>query len=115
MKKLSLLVFSLSLILANVVGLAPLESAQAQDLEEINLMLDWYPNANHIPIYMALEKGYFEDEGLKVNIQMPAETDDPIRLVAANQTDIGISYPSVLTKARAEDLSVKTFGSLVQQ
>lgn len=115
MKKLSLLVFSLSLILANVVGLTPLESAQAQDLEEINLMLDWYPNANHIPIYMALEKGYFEDEGLKVNIQMPAETDDPIRLVAANQTDIGISYPSVLTKARAEDLSVKTFGSLVQQ
>lgn len=91
------------------------ESTDTQELETLNLTLDWYPNANHIPIYTALNEGFFEEEGLNVVIHMPAEVDDPIRLTGANQTDVAISYPGVLMKARAEDVPVKAIGSLVQQ
>ena len=34
-------------------------------------MLDWYPNAVHSFIYAAIEKGYFKEEGVKVNIKFP--------------------------------------------
>ena len=44
------------------------------ELEDISIMLDWYPNAVHSAIYVAQEKGFFEDEGLNVTIEMPADT-----------------------------------------
>ena len=91
------------------------ESVADGELQDVDLTLDWYPNANHVPIYTALKHGYFEEAGLNVTLKMPAEADDPIRLVGANQTDIAVSYPGVLMKARAEDIPVKAFGSLVQR
>ncbi len=39
--------------------------------KELTLMLDWFVNPNHGPIVIAQERGYFEQQGLKVNIQEP--------------------------------------------
>ena len=36
--------------------------------KEITLVLDWTPNTNHTGFYVALEEGYYEDAGLKVNM-----------------------------------------------
>ncbi len=44
------------------------ESPAKDPIVEITLVLDWTPNTNHTGFYVALEKGYFEEEGLKVNI-----------------------------------------------
>ena len=44
------------------------ETAENTDLEDFDLVLDWYPNAVHAFIYDAIEKGYFAEEGLNVNI-----------------------------------------------
>ena len=112
-KKLSLIFAAILLSLMPLTGLTSV--AAQEDLKEVHLMLDWYPNANHIPIYEAIEKGYFKEAGIDLKIEMPAETNDPIRLVGAKQTDIGISYPGVLSKAIAEGVPVKAIGSLVQQ
>ena len=45
-------------------------------------MLDWYPNAVHSFIYAAIEKGYFKEEGVKVNIKFPSNPTDPLTLAA---------------------------------
>ena len=67
------------------------ESAK-KSTEEISIMLDWYPNAVHSAIYVAQEKGYFEDEGLNVKIEMPADTNDPLKLAATGKVDLALSY-----------------------
>jgi len=36
---------------------------QAQ-MEDITVLLDWVPNTNHTGLYVALENGYYEEEGL---------------------------------------------------
>ncbi|GAM60376.1 hydroxymethylpyrimidine ABC transporter [Vibrio ishigakensis] len=36
-------------------------------------MLDWFVNPNHGPIIIAQEKGFFAEQGLKVEIQEPAD------------------------------------------
>lgn len=77
-------------------------------------MLDWYPNAVHSFLYVATEKGYFKEQGLDVDIQMPADTNDPLKLVAANQIDIAISYQPQVLVARGEDIPVQSFGALVR-
>lgn len=90
------------------------QSDKNSKLEDISIMLDWYPNAVHSAIYVAKEKGYFKDEGLNVKIEMPADTNDPLKLAATGKVDLAISYQSQLLVSRAEDIPVVSIASLVR-
>ena len=93
------------------------ESAAAdnKDLKEINVVLDWYPNAVHGFIYDAIEKGYYAEEGLKVNVQFPSNTNDAMSLTAAGKAEVGIYYPQDVIMARAnQDVPVRSIGALTQ-
>ncbi|WP_390623834.1 ABC transporter substrate-binding protein [Vibrio gallicus] len=80
-----------------------LVSAQASaSPKTLNLMLDWFVNPNHGPIIIAQQNGYFAAQGLKVNIQEPADPSVPSKLVAAGQVDLAISYqPSFIIDVAA--------------
>ena len=66
-------------------------------------------------MYVAIENGYYEEEGLKVNIRFPANANDAISLVAAGQADIGLYYQQDVIQARAnQDVPVKSIGAVVQ-
>ena len=56
---------------------------------EVTLMLDWTPNTNHTGIYVAIDKGYFKDEGLTVNVVQPSDV-YPETAVAGGQAQFGI-------------------------
>lgn len=91
------------------------EGSKGKDLEEVNVVLDWYPNAVHGFIYEAIEKGYYEQEGLKVNIEFPSNTNDAISLTAAGKADLGIYYLQDVAMARGnENIPVKSVGAIVQ-
>ena len=86
-----------------------------EELKELDVVLDWYPNALHAFLYVAIEKGYYEKEGLKVNIQFPSNSNDAISLVAAGQADIGLYYQQDVIQARAQqNVPVKSIGAVVQ-
>lgn len=85
------------------------------ELEEFSVVLDWYPNAVHGFIYNAIEKGYYAEEGLDVQIYFPANVNDAISLTAAGKADLGIYYPNDVIRAIAnEDIPVKAVGTIVQ-
>lgn len=85
------------------------------ELKELDVVLDWYPNALHAFIYVAIENGYYEEEGLKVNIRFPSNANDAISLVAAGQADIGLYYQQDVIQARAnQNIPVKSVGAVVQ-
>lgn len=87
-----------------------------EQMKEINVVLDWYPNALHSFLYVANEKGYFEEEGIKVNIQFPSNANDAISLVAAGQAEVGLYYQQDVIQARADqNIPVKSFAAVVQQ
>ena len=85
-----------------------------KELKEVNVLLDWYPNAVHSFLYAAEEQGYFKEAGLKVNLITPAGTDDGIKLVAAGKADLAISYPKQIILARGENIPVKSVGAIVR-
>lgn len=85
-----------------------------ENLEDISIMLDWYPNAVHTAIYVAKEKGYFANEGLNVNIEMPADTNDPLKLAATGKVDLAISYQTQLLVSRAEGIPVVSVAAFVR-
>ncbi len=78
------------------------------------LMLDWFPNADHVPIYVARDKGFFGKEGLDLEILVPADPNDPPKLVAVGKVDFGISYQPAVTVARSQELPIKAIGILVE-
>ncbi|SDI06222.1 ABC transporter substrate-binding protein [Alteribacillus bidgolensis] len=85
-----------------------------EELQEVDVMLDWYPNAVHSYLYAAQEKGYFEEEGLDVNIQFPTNPTDPLNLAATGEVDLGITYqPDVIT-ARNEGVPVVSVAAIVR-
>ncbi|WP_071394949.1 ABC transporter substrate-binding protein [Bacillus tuaregi] len=91
------------------------DEADGKELKEVSIMLDWYPNAVHSYLYVAEEKGYFEDEGVKVDIQFPANPTDPLNLAAAGKVTLGLYYQPDVIMARAnENIPVKSVASIVR-
>lgn len=89
--------------------------ALAEPLTELDVVLDWYPNALHAFMYVAEEKGYYAQEGLTINIRFPSNTNDALSLVAAGRADVGLYYQQDLIQARVEqDVPVKSIGAVVQ-
>lgn len=86
----------------------------AGELKEIDVVLDWYPNAIHTFLYDAIDKGYFEEEGLKVNIIDPAESVDGINFVATGRAEIGLTYTPEICQAQEQGMPVKALGAICQ-
>jgi putative hydroxymethylpyrimidine transport system substrate-binding protein len=85
------------------------------DLRKMDVVLDWYPNALHAFLYTAIERGYFADEGLDVNIRFPANDNDAIALTAAGKAEIGLFYEHDAIQAVADqDVHIKSIGAVVQ-
>lgn len=118
MKKFKYLSLVLVFLLVTLTGCAgksgEKSTADNKKLEEVDLVLDWYPNAIHSFIYAAMEKGYYEEEGLKVNIKFPSNPTDPLTLPAAGKATLGIYYQPDIVMARAnEKVPVKSIGAIV--
>ncbi|MBW4083347.1 ABC transporter substrate-binding protein [Paenibacillus sp. S150] len=86
----------------------------AEQLHKLTIMLDWYPNAVHSFLYAAQQNGYFAEEGLEVVIQMPADSNDALKLVAAGKVDLALSYQPQVLMARGEQIPVKSVAAIVR-
>lgn len=116
MKKITalLLAATMSFTLLTGCGQQP-ASEDGEKLREINVVLDWYPNALHAFIYTAIQRGYYKEEGLDVKIQFPANENDALSLVAAGKAEIGLYYQHDIIQAIAnQDIGVKSLGAVVQ-
>ena len=74
------------------------EEEDKKDLEKITFVLDWTPNTNHTGLYVAQEKGYFEEAGLEVEIVQPPEDGAEV-LVASGKAQFGVSFQDSMAAA----------------
>lgn len=82
--------------------------------QKFTLILDWFPNIDHLPIYVAQQQGFFSEEGLEIEIISPSETSDGLKLAASDNVDIAISYEPQTIIAAARGLEVVVFGRLIE-
>jgi len=80
---------------------------------KINFALDWTPNTNHTGLYVAQEKGYFEDAGLDVTI-LPYNSASPDTLVSAGTADFGISFQDSFTVSKAAGANITSVLAVLQ-
>jgi putative hydroxymethylpyrimidine transport system substrate-binding protein len=90
-------------------------SASGPKTERLELILDYFPNADHAGIYAAQAAGYFRQAGVDVTIRTPADPAAPLKLVQGRRADVAISYEPELLLARDKGADVVSFGALVQK
>ncbi len=93
--------------------LALLNPLQVQAADKLTVMLDWFVNADHAPLVIAKDGGYFARYGLDVDLVAPADPSAPPRLVAAGRADIAITYQRDLMLNVQEGLPIVRFGTLI--
>ena len=76
------------------------ESTEPGGTEKLTLMLDFFPNADHTPVYAAEAGGHFENVGLDVEVRAPSDPAAPLRQVAASRADLAISYTPEVMRAQ---------------
>lgn len=115
MKRILVLLLSL-LLVSSLTACGEKADTQPQGAEQakkVTVMLDWVPNTNHTGLFVALEKGWYKEQGLDVEIIQPAEG-GTAQLVAANKADFGVGYQEDITMARANDVPVVSIAAVIQ-
>jgi putative hydroxymethylpyrimidine transport system substrate-binding protein len=87
---------------------------RAADGEEVTVALDWYPNANHAGLFLGQARGYFDAQGLQVDVYTPSDPTTVLQTVGAGKDTFGISYQTDVLLARAQGVPVVSVAALVQ-
>ena len=91
------------------------ESTAAPTPQPLELVLDFFPNADHAGIYAAQADGEFRREGLDVRLRAPSDPAAPLKLLEAGRADVAISYEPEVLLARDRGLQVIAVGAIVQK
>jgi len=97
-------------IIALVVALgAGIPSAQ-QPPQKIVFALNWFPVGDHAAYWVALEKGYYRQRGLDVDMQNSKGSGDSIAKVDTGRADVGLADSAVVIASAARGTKIKVVG-----
>jgi ABC-type nitrate/sulfonate/bicarbonate transport system substrate-binding protein len=82
-------------------------------LEDVRVALDWTPNTDHTGFYVAAEQGWYADAGVNLKL-LPYNTTAPETLIAAGQTECGISFQDAMTFAYAAGAPITSVMAILQ-
>jgi pyrimidine precursor biosynthesis enzyme len=83
--------------------------------EKISFCLNWQPTPYHIPVFIALIKGFFKDEGVDVSILEPTNPSDVTELIGSGKIDMGLKAMVHTLAAKARGFPVTSIGSLLDE
>ncbi len=107
MRRIFLALFFIGIIIFSV----NLHMAHAS--EKVTVVLDWFVNPDHGPLYVAFEKGFFSQRGLDVEFHVPSNPNDPPKFAAAKKADIAVSYQPQHHLHVGQGLPLVRFATLV--
>jgi len=90
-------------------------AAPPKDAAQVTLTLNWVPYGEHAPFYYGLEKGFYADEGIDLEIEPGSGSGNTIKAVAGGQTTFGWADTPPLLNGIASGMPVKSAGVFLQK
>jgi ABC-type nitrate/sulfonate/bicarbonate transport system substrate-binding protein len=81
----------------------------------VTLLLNWYANPYHTPIFVAQELGFYQAEGIKLAILEPSDPSDVTEIVGLGKVDFGVKAMIHTVAARAKGYPVTSIGTLLDE
>jgi putative hydroxymethylpyrimidine transport system substrate-binding protein len=100
-------------LLAAAAGFALASARPAHAAENMVVILDWLMNPNHAALFAADHTGAFSRAGLSVKLVAPSDPDSPVRLAAAGQADLAVSYGTQINLIDSAGLPLLRVASLI--
>lgn len=75
-------------------------------MDTITLGLEWFLNPDHVPFFVADERGYYRDVGIELDVWEPDEHYDTLEMLVAGELDVAITEPIHLVEERAAGTDV---------
>ncbi|MFB9326749.1 ABC transporter substrate-binding protein [Paenibacillus aurantiacus] len=91
------------------------EGGAAADPVKVKLQLKWVPQAQFAGYYVAQDKGYYEAEGLKVEIVPGGPDIVPEQQVANGAADIGVDWVASLLASQEAGLPIVEIAQIYQE
>jgi NitT/TauT family transport system substrate-binding protein len=102
-------------LLAGLLGVPGSAQSQEKKLTDITFSLDFIVLGRNAPFYVAIDKGYYKEEGLNVKIVPAKGTSQGIQNVEAGIAQLGFTDIASLVAARAEGSTVKAVAVIYQK
>ena len=96
-------------ILAACAPATPVEPTSAP-LTQVTVVMGYIPDVQYAPFFLAEEKGYFAQEGIKIKYNWGFEFDG-VKLVGANQADFAIVTGDQILQARSQNIPLVYIGN----
>jgi NitT/TauT family transport system substrate-binding protein len=100
--------------LAIALGVLVAAPAFGQGKEKVVLLLNWYTYSEHAPFYLGKERGYFEQEGLDLDVQEGRGSALTVQAVAAGTATFGYADVPTMIKAASKGAPVMAVGVALQ-
>ena len=99
-----------------LTGCSSQSTPNSQNFEKLSVQLNWVKDVESAGMWAAMEKGYYEEEGLEVEVIGGGPQIDPTTVVAGGSCLIGRAANAVNhVKARLQGIPVKNFATTYQE
>src|SRR3954464_1565821 len=100
--------------IAAVLAMLTASPVFAQGKDKVVLLLNWYVYSEHAPFFLGKERGYFDQEGIDLDIQEGRGSGVTVQAVAAGTATFGYADVATMIKAASKGAPVTAVGVALQ-
>lgn len=90
-------------------------NTQPEPHAKTRMLLDWLPNPNHVPLFVGMEKGFFADNGVHLDLLKLQDPADSMPYLCSGQADLVLYYTPDAVRSNARGCGVVPVGILIKQ
>lgn len=101
-------------VLTALAGCGANNTANGEELDRVEVVLNWFAAPGHGGIYAAKDQAYFEEKGLDVTIEPGGPQVSSIQIVASGKAEFGLAHGDQVLIAKNQGIDLVALAAITQ-